>query len=617
MALVFLVALACIAGPFVASTSGQTKSSDNVLLVINDASPSSGQVGEYYAQKRGVPADHIVHIELKASDEAIARSDYERAIEAPIAAALTKNNLQDRVLYLVLTKGVPLRILGTGGLEGTTASVDSELTLLYRRLLGLETPIVGRVANPYFLGDKPVADAKPFSRTLSDIYLVTRLDGFTVDDVLKLIDRGAAPATAGSIVLDEKATLVDRGGDQWLEQAADRLRQSGAGDRVVLEDTKALATAPGPVIGYYSWGSNDPANHLRRFGLTFAPGAIGGMFVSTDGRTFAEPPTDWAPSAPAGGPLWMGSFQSLAGDLIRDGITGVSAHVSEPFLDATVRPQILFPAYLAGFNLAESFYLAMPYLSWQTIIIGDPLCAPFSSAQLAPAELAKDLDPDTGLPSIFSAREVAMLGSGGLKAEAVKMGLKGNVEAAAGHAAEAETLWVRATDLEPRLVGIQTRLAIVYEGRGAYDQAIDRYRHVLAVHPQDTLALNNLAYALAAHANDPKDALPFAQQAFRLAPTPVVADTLGWVDHLLGDDYSAKALLERASAGLPRDAELLFHVAVVHAALGSKAKAKQELDEAERLDPQLAARADVKALRALVGSWPVSRGGSGTKVPSW
>ena len=26
-------------------------------------------------------------------------------------------------------------------------------------------------------------------------------------------------------------------------------------------------------------------------------------------------------------------------------------------------------------NLAESFYLAMPNVSWQTIVVGDPLCA--------------------------------------------------------------------------------------------------------------------------------------------------------------------------------------------------------------------------------------------------
>ena len=32
------------------------------------------------------------------------------------------------------------------------------------------------------------------------------------------------------------------------------------------------------------------------------------------------------------------------------------------------------PAYLSGRNLAESYYLALPVLSWQSLIVGDPLC---------------------------------------------------------------------------------------------------------------------------------------------------------------------------------------------------------------------------------------------------
>ena len=38
--------------------------------------------------------------------------------------------------------------------------------------------------------DTPVADASLFSHETHDIYLVTRLDGFSVEDVLALIDRG-------------------------------------------------------------------------------------------------------------------------------------------------------------------------------------------------------------------------------------------------------------------------------------------------------------------------------------------------------------------------------------------------------------------------------------------
>ena len=107
-----------------------------------------------------------------------------------------------------------------------------------------------------------------------------------------------------------------------------------------------------------------------------------------------------------------GSHQSLIGDLIRDGVTGVAGHVAEPYLNATIRPDILFPAYARGFNLIESFYLAMPSLSWQTVVVGDVLCSPFGASQPQTTDLNPPIDPDTELPAFFSARRVAALRRG-------------------------------------------------------------------------------------------------------------------------------------------------------------------------------------------------------------
>ena len=239
-------------------------------------------------------------------------------------------------------------------------------------------PVAGQVDNPYFLGIVPVAQAKTFSHEVADLYLVTRLDGYTVDDVIGLIDRGAAPSREGRILLDQKAGLDDPVGNQWLKAAADRLATLGFSGRVVLETTEQVLSGENNVLGYYSWGSNDRAITRRRFGFGYVPGAIAGTFVSSDGRTFREPPASWTTGAwNDKSAYFAGSPQSLAGDLIREGVTGVAGHVGEPYLDGTARPDILFPAYVTGFNLAESFYLAIRYVSWQNVVVGDPLCAPF------------------------------------------------------------------------------------------------------------------------------------------------------------------------------------------------------------------------------------------------
>ncbi len=583
-----------LAAPALAQTG------DNVLLIVNQASTDSVRIAEHYARVRGVPQTQVVRITVDASADEIDRPVFDSQVQAPIGDWIRRHSAQDRILYIVLTKGVPLRIRGTTGRSGTTSSVDSKLTLLYRRLTGEDPSLIGPLANPYFLGNGQAAQAKTFSHQEVDIYLVTRLDGYTVDDVLKLVDRGAAPVRQGRILLDQKASFDETGGNAWLKAAADWMAGHGFGDRVVLETTSRVLTGEKNVLGYYSWGSNDPSITMRAFGFDFVPGAIAGMFVSTDARTFHEPPAGWAT-----GPwidrtkFFANSPQSLAGDLIRDGVTGVAGHVAEPYLDGTIRPNILFPAYLSGFNLAEAFYLAMPFVSWQTVVVGDPLCAPFPRKTLQPSEIDAGIDSSTELPALFAARRLRVVASRGVNVEAARLFVRAEARRAKDDKAGAQAALEEATALEPRFSAAQMLLAQGYEQSHEYDKAIDRYRRILAVNPNEPMALNNLAYSLAVRKGAPAEAIGYAERATLLAPgNPAAADTLAWVQHLLGRDREAAGLLGGAVRALPMNAEVRLHAAVVYAALGMLVPASTELIEALRLDPALAKSDEVKVLRA-------------------
>ncbi len=596
-----LLALAVIL--FAAASPALAQSGDNVLLVVNEASADSGRIAEHYARTRGVPQTQVLRITVDAAADEVDRTVFEAQIQAPIADWIRKNSAHDRILYIVLAKGIPLRIRGTSGRGGTVASVDSELALLYRRLAGIEAPVAGPIPNPYYLADAPIAKARTFTHQVADIFLVTRLDGFTVDDVLKVIDRGAAPVREGKILLDQKAALDDTGGNAWLKAAADWMTANGFGDRVVLETTSRVLRDEKNVLGYYSWGSNDPAITTRTFGLGFVPGAIAGMYVSSDGRTFKQPPADWTI-----GPwtdrskFFANSPQSLAGDLIREGVTGVAGHVAEPYLDATIRPNVLFPAYLSGFNLAESFYLAMPYVSWQTVVVGDPLCAPFPRKLLQPSDIDKGIDPATELPALFSARRLRVLTAQGVKPEAANLVLRAESRNGKGDRAGATKALEEATAADPRVPGAQMTLAQWYEQAKEYDKAIDRYRQILAQSPNDTIVLNNLAYGLAVRKGQAAEALGYAERAYTLSRrNPTIGDTLAWVQHLLGRDKEAAPILAAAAKALPDNAEVRLHAAVVYAAVGMLEPAAKELAEALRLDPALAKTDEVRALQGRLG----------------
>jgi uncharacterized protein (TIGR03790 family) len=340
----------------------------NVLLVVNDASNQSRDIGQYYASRRGVAPRNICHIRTGV-DEDIARAQYDREIAGAIGACLTRNQLTEKVLYIVTTGGVPLRIPGTvaEGMETDAAAVDSELTLLYSDLKqGKPHPVAGPALNPFF-GRREAKFAHPDF----PIYLVTRLAAYDLEGVKAIIDRSLHAANQGKFVIDMKSPGPQEG-DSWLRQAANLLPK----DRVIFDDSIRVIYDQTGVIGYAGWGSNDTHRHRRFLGFHWLPGAIATEFVSTNGRTFQRPPDNWNISDWGSKQLWFaGAPQTLTADYLLEGATAATGHVYEPYLSLTPHPEYLLPAYYSGRNLAESYYMSIRALSWQNIVIGDPLCS--------------------------------------------------------------------------------------------------------------------------------------------------------------------------------------------------------------------------------------------------
>jgi uncharacterized protein (TIGR03790 family) len=356
--------LGCL--PALAVTQSCAQPTDSVLIVVNQSSALSRKIGEYYAERRHVPATNICRLNASV-DEEISRGEFDDQISHPVQDYLRTHNLTEKILYIVTTAGVPLKVRGSGGMTGDAASVDSELTLLYFDLHGRPHALPAGIANPFF--GKTNA---PFRHPDFPIYLVTRLAGFDFDDAKAIIDRAQLAGNRGKFVIDLKASDTSPG-NRWLLDAARQLPR----DRVVLDRSADVLEHESDVIAYASWGSNDPARKQRHLDFHWLPGAIMTEYVSTNGRTFARPPDSWNIGGGWGDPKtsFGGSPQTLTADYIHDGATGASGHVYEPYLEFTPRPNILLPAYYHGRNLAESFYLAIPILSWMNIVIGDPLCS--------------------------------------------------------------------------------------------------------------------------------------------------------------------------------------------------------------------------------------------------
>ena len=246
-------------------------------------------------------------------------------------------------------------------------------------------------------------------------------------------------------------------------------------------------------------------------------------------RTFKEPPAQWRPSRRFGRTISPARTESLVGDLIRAGVTGAPGNVNEPYLDASIRPDILFPAYVSGRNLAESFYAAMPYLSWQTIIVGDPLCAPFPRAdRRTRGSRSADRHRSTELPAYFAERQLATMYPE-LRATAAAAFIRFQYRTPAKRPTQGRARRSRRRSRPSRVHSGARRARRDARACGRWDRAIAQYRAILQYSPNDPLALNNLAYALATHQQSLEEALSFAERAITAARTD--PSLLWWHEH--------------------------------------------------------------------------------------
>jgi uncharacterized protein (TIGR03790 family) len=348
----FFFVLALTAPRAAASTSY-----NDVAVVVNTNSATSQAIGAYFKSARNIPSLNMIYVAVDTAEEI--DSIQFGALRSQIESYLTGNHLTDSINYIVTTKGVPLKVNRGNTFSSTSpsASVESELALVlgpYSSSIGGE----GRIISPLYNVDAHM------SRVTYGIYLVTRLDGYTLQDVLGLIDRsgpGLRVDPTSMYVFDQDPAW--NGSIPALNNylATAKTTLDNMGKLATLDQSTTYLTHQASVIGYTSWGSNDHyANNFTTYAIphnTWAPGAIAETYVSTSARSFQLP---------------AAYGQSLIADLIHEGISGAKGYVYEPYSSAMAIAYILFDRYARGYNLAESYSMASRYCSWMDVIIGDP-----------------------------------------------------------------------------------------------------------------------------------------------------------------------------------------------------------------------------------------------------
>ena len=356
-----------------AAGAGWALQPDEVLLIANRHVPAGTALAREYQQSRSVPSGHLLLVDLPVSEDC-SRSVYRRELLQPLRKALARPE-NSGIRCVLLLYGIPLRVAApdesgqatettpSGERRRQSAAVDSELALARCA----DCPLAGWLKNPLYAGFRP-GPRKP--RIVRDqVLMVARLDGPSPAVVRRMLADSLSAerkGLRGTAYFDARRPLSGTPlgpgyarYDEQLHQAAETVRRSGLLPVVLdqqerLLERRELQAAAALYAGWY---------RLGRYADVFSwqPGAVGYHVASSACET-----------------LKVRSSQVWCKRLLEEGVAATLGPVAEPYVQGFPRPDLFFGYLLEGYySLAESYFMSLPYLSWQMILVGDPLYRPF------------------------------------------------------------------------------------------------------------------------------------------------------------------------------------------------------------------------------------------------
>src|SRR5207247_7847439 len=97
----------------------------NIVVVVNQNSTNSVQLGNYYCEKRNVPPQNLLRINWTGGNINWTKSDFETFLRTPLNAMLTSRRLTNQIDYVLLSMDIPYRVTESGlpitsGTDSTT-----------------------------------------------------------------------------------------------------------------------------------------------------------------------------------------------------------------------------------------------------------------------------------------------------------------------------------------------------------------------------------------------------------------------------------------------------------------------------------------------------------------
>jgi uncharacterized protein (TIGR03790 family) len=384
---------------------------DEVLVLANKKAARSVGLAKYYMKRRGIPKQNLLQLWV-TDKEQCSREDYEKKIVPRVLRYLKESDPERRIRCLLTMYGLPLKIappaltqmekkeiekllkrqeLLEEQLKGIKehekqrideelreikerigplrkidqrASLDSEIALVLQEEYGLS----GWRRNPFFAGYRG-ADVKEMR---NKVLIVSRLDGPSSEIVKRMINDSMEceqNGLEGSAYFDARWPRPEKERDnerlsvyafydRSIHRAADLVKKSGKTEVFLNEEQELFQPGDCPDAALYC-GWYSLARYIDAF--QWKPGSVGYHIASAECHSLKQE-----------------NSQAWCKRMLEEGIAATIGPVSEPYVQAFPPPELFFGLLIDGrLTLAECYALSNPFLSWQLVLIGDPLYRPF------------------------------------------------------------------------------------------------------------------------------------------------------------------------------------------------------------------------------------------------
>jgi uncharacterized protein (TIGR03790 family) len=312
----------------------------DVAVVINDSDPASVEIGRYYAAKRGIAADRVIHVRFPAHP-VMNFGDFMRVKEVLDA------RLGPEVQALALAWTQPFRVECMSVTAAFALGFDPASYCVEGGACSTTKP------SPYFNS----ASNAPF--TDHRIRPAMLLAATGVDSGKRLIDRGL------------------RSDESWPEGKAYLMNTSDKGRNVRAETYERVKSVLGPA---YPIEQVDADALEGKTDVMFEFTGVAQVAKMTSNRYLDGAMTDHLTSW--GGGL-IGYDQTSALDWLTAGATGSYGTSTEPCSFRAKFPDVgvAMAHYLLGETLIEAYWKSV-LMPGQGVFVGDPLARPFGGVRV-------------------------------------------------------------------------------------------------------------------------------------------------------------------------------------------------------------------------------------------